>query len=253
MAFNYSPKIVTDGLVLYLDAANSRSYVSGSTVWNDLSRSGVNGTLINGPTFNSANGGSIVFDGINDSYTPTGNSFNYSPGTTGELSLEIWVYPTGPFTSYLLEPPTTNLGGLFGQSYFNNSIGWGLGVTTISGIGNCFQLQIRNSSTIVSTGVNVNGSGYATFTNGNWYHVVGSFTRNNFSRLYVNGELKSSTSSTPLNGISLTPSLNDAAIGQIRNIFYSGCRVGIARLYNKPLSAQEILQNYNATKTRFGL
>ncbi len=58
--------IVTNGLVLYLDASNTKSYVSGSTTWSDVSRSGNNGTLINGPTFNSANGGSIVFDGTND-------------------------------------------------------------------------------------------------------------------------------------------------------------------------------------------
>ena len=75
MAFNYSPKTVTDGLVLYMDAANSKSYVSGSTTWNDISRSGNNGTLINGPTFNSSNGGSIVFDGTNDT-TNLGNILN---------------------------------------------------------------------------------------------------------------------------------------------------------------------------------
>ena len=65
MSFSFSPKIVTDGLVLYLDAANTRSYVSGSTVWTDLSRVGNNGLLINGPTFNSLNNGSIVFNGTN--------------------------------------------------------------------------------------------------------------------------------------------------------------------------------------------
>ena len=66
MAFSYSPKIITDGLVLYLDAANPYSYVSGSTVWNDISRTMTSGSLINGPTFSSANNGSIVFDGVND-------------------------------------------------------------------------------------------------------------------------------------------------------------------------------------------
>jgi hypothetical protein len=64
MAFNYSPKIIQDGLVLYLDAANTKSYPTTGTTWTDLSRSGNNGTLINGPTFNSGNGGSIVFDGV---------------------------------------------------------------------------------------------------------------------------------------------------------------------------------------------
>jgi hypothetical protein len=66
MAGTIAPNIVTDGLVLYLDAANTKSYVSGSTTWNDMSGFSNNGTLVNGPTFNSANGGSIVFDGVND-------------------------------------------------------------------------------------------------------------------------------------------------------------------------------------------
>ena len=66
MATYYSPKIVTDGLVLVLDAGNIKSYRSGSTSWFDLSGSTTTGSLVNGPTFNGGNGGSIVFDGTND-------------------------------------------------------------------------------------------------------------------------------------------------------------------------------------------
>ena len=69
MSYNNGPKIVNDGLVMYLDAANSRSYSGTGTAWTDLTGSGANGTLTNGPTFNSANGGSIVLDGTND-YIP---------------------------------------------------------------------------------------------------------------------------------------------------------------------------------------
>ena len=69
------PGLVTNGLVLYLDAANPSSYISGSLNWNDLSRSSLSGSLVNGPTFNTGSGGSIVFDGINDTvsipYTTT--------------------------------------------------------------------------------------------------------------------------------------------------------------------------------------
>ena len=65
MSFNNGPTIVTNGLVLALDAGDRNSYVSGSTTWFDLT--GVNnGTLVNGPTFNTGSGGSIVFDGSND-------------------------------------------------------------------------------------------------------------------------------------------------------------------------------------------
>jgi hypothetical protein len=90
MAVNYSPKIITDGLVLYLDAANTRSYPGSGTVWSDLSRGGNNGTLRNGPTFNSGNGGSIVFDGVND-YASFPNNTNLD---NQKITMENWVYPT---------------------------------------------------------------------------------------------------------------------------------------------------------------
>jgi hypothetical protein len=96
MAFNYSPKTVTDGLVLYMDAANSKSYVSGSTTWNDISRSGNNGTLVNGPTFNSSNGGSIVFDGTDD-YVSFG-VINLISGTN--TTIEVWVNSSSPQNQY---------------------------------------------------------------------------------------------------------------------------------------------------------
>ena len=66
MALHHSPRIVTSGLVLALDAADRNSYPGSGTTWTDLSGNANNGTLTNGPTFNSANGGSIVFDGTND-------------------------------------------------------------------------------------------------------------------------------------------------------------------------------------------
>jgi len=66
MACNYQGKIVTNGLVLCLDAADKKSYPGTGTVWTDRSENGNHGTLTNGPTFNGANGGSIVFDGPSD-------------------------------------------------------------------------------------------------------------------------------------------------------------------------------------------
>jgi hypothetical protein len=65
MGFYRGPNVVTNGLVLNLDAANTKSYVSGSTTWRDLSGNGNNGTLVNGPTFSSNYGGGIVFNGSN--------------------------------------------------------------------------------------------------------------------------------------------------------------------------------------------
>ena len=243
--------IVTNGLVLYLDASNTKSYVSGSTTWNDVSRSRNDGTLINGPTFNSANGGNIVFDGTNDFSSFPNGSFGYSPGITGDISLEVWIYPTGPYTTYLSEPPTTNIGGVFGQSYLANSIGWGLAVNTSSGL-NCFVFQVRNFANIVGVGSTSSSS----FVNNNWYHVVGTINRSTFTRLYINGVnlVQNAISSAAVAGITITPNLSDAAIGKGSGApFYSGCRIPIARIYNRALTAAEVLQNFNATRTRFGL
>ena len=86
MAGNVAPNTVTDGLVLYLDAANVKSYASGSTSWNDLVGTN-NGTLVNGPTFSRANGGSIVFDGTNDT-TNFGNILNIG---LNSLTISCWV------------------------------------------------------------------------------------------------------------------------------------------------------------------
>jgi hypothetical protein len=66
MGIAYNPRTITDGLVLCLDAANSKSYPGSGTTWTDLSGLGNTGTLTNGPTYSSANGGSLVFDGVND-------------------------------------------------------------------------------------------------------------------------------------------------------------------------------------------
>jgi len=250
MSYSNGPKMITNGLVLCLDAANPRSYTNGNSVWNDLSNNGNNGTLTNGPTYNTESKGSIVFDGVDDYVSFLGGTFGYSPSTAGELSLEAWVYPTGPFTSYTNEPPITNLSGIFGQGYFGGAVGWGLGVVVRSDVGNCWTFQVRNYLNIVeATGTS------SPFTIGSWYHLVGSFTRNNLSRLYVNGSLVSSISSTPLNNVDLTPTVNNAAVGRSTTYssFQYGGRVGAVKLYNRPLSSDEIKQNYNATKGRYTL
>ena len=69
MGLSHSPRIVTDGLVFCLDAANIRSYPGTGTTWTDL-KGGNEGTLTNGPTFSSDNAGSISTDGSNDSWLP---------------------------------------------------------------------------------------------------------------------------------------------------------------------------------------
>ena len=91
MAISYNPRIVTDGLVLALDAGNPKSYPGSGTTWTDLSGNGNNGTLTNGPTYSSANGGSIVFDGVDDYAEITDSSNNFDLGGI-DATLEFWIY-----------------------------------------------------------------------------------------------------------------------------------------------------------------
>jgi len=243
--------IVKNGLILWLDAADKSSYPGSAATWRNLISGSNTATLINGPTFNSEKGGSIVFDGTNDFSSFPGNTFGYSPGITGEVSLEMWIYPTGPYTAYLSEPPTTNLAGFFGQSYFANSIGWGLGMVTQGGI-NFFVFQVRNYANVIGVGSTTTSA----FVNNNWYHVVGTINRSTFTRLYINGVnlALNAISSAAVSGLTLTPSNSDAAIGKGGGApFYGGCRIGQARLYNRALSATEVSQNYNATRARYGI
>jgi hypothetical protein len=100
MSYYNGPKAVMDGLVMYLDAGNTKSYLSGSSTWNDLSGNGNNGTLTNGPTFSSANGGSIVFDGVDDTITVP---YSSTLDPTGGITIEAWIYANNITTNRYYE------------------------------------------------------------------------------------------------------------------------------------------------------
>ena len=109
MGYNFSPKIVTDGLVLYLDAANPKSYVSGSTTWRDLSRGGNNGNLING-SFSNNNNGVIDFNGVNTTVNLQVNPQQLGM-ISGSYSIICWFYPDTSF-------PSTSGGALISSNTF---------------------------------------------------------------------------------------------------------------------------------------
>jgi hypothetical protein len=222
MAFNYSPKIITDGLVLYLDAANTRSYLGSGTVWSDLSRGGNNGTLTNGPTFNSGNGGNIVFDGVNDSVN-CGNSTNLQI-TVG--SVNTWFRGTQQGVNYNGIVVKQNAWGIFINQSTLHTYDWG-------------------NSAGRNTGINVSDNVWRnvclTFT-----ETVGTPTNN--ARIYINGILILTTTIKHLN--QSAPFL--LGYGNSPNQYLQGS-ISQTSIYNRALSATEILQNYNATKGRYGL
>ena len=234
MAFRYSPKIVTDGLVLYLDAANTKSYVSGSTTWNDISRGGNNGTLVNGPTFSSQNGGSIVFDGVND-YVDTANStgLNFT-NTSGTVSL--W-FKTSVANTFLIAKNMDSTGG------------WGV-LIDASGIP---LFEAKNNASGASAFyryVNVTG------TNNVWHNIVAAFTTstsvvaNNTVSMYFDGVLNQSALTQVL--VYGGNTAGTIQLGRRTSGGYFNGNISNVQIYNRLLSANEVLQNYNATKARFG-
>ena len=239
MAFNYSPKVITDGLVLYLDAANRYSYVSGSTSWNDISRTGANGTLTNGPTYNSVNGGSIVFDGVND-YVGLGTPPVLN--ITGSFTINSWVN--------LTSLPINENATIYEKGYDNTNEQIYLRINNASGV-NALDCGTFGGSNYF-TRLFLTGSNATLITTGSWNNIVGQYDGSTWI-LYVNGSLLSQTTTNQGPKPSTSPSSIGAAYisaGYAR--FFTG-RIATTQIYNRALNATEVLQNYNATKTRFGL
>ena len=94
MSFNFSPKSVTDGLLMFLDAGNAKSFAVGATAWNDVSRGNKDGVLLNGATFSAANNGTIVFDGIDD-FVQISTGPNWFPMSTTAISFDVWIKTSG--------------------------------------------------------------------------------------------------------------------------------------------------------------
>ena len=217
------PNIVTNGLVLNIDAANTKSYPGSGTTWTDISRGGNNGILVNGPTFNSANGGSIIFDGSDD-YVNCGNASNLQI-TAGTIS--AWI------------KATSSLNGNY-RAIICKQNAWGLFV-------------LNNVLVTFDWGNATGRSTSATVGNSTWYNVCMSFTEStgtpsNNTIIYVNGIPVLTTTIKHLN-----QTVNCfIGYGNFANQYMIG-NIAQSKIYNRALSGAEVLQNYNATKTRFGL
>jgi len=245
MASNYnSLKIVTNGLVFCLDAANRKSYGGAGTVWRDLAGSN-NGTLTNGPTFNSANLGSVRCDGSNDFIEVADNS-SLDFGT-GNFTVEYWFRKLASTSSYsnLWGVNKWNTGASPGTNEWSLIIGNG-----ITGAGNNYSFDVEVGSTIYRTGPSTE-----VLSLNVWYQLIG-IREGGSIKIYLNGVLKQNTSPV---GFSASSSINNVSGRNLRinnsalNQYYTNCDNAIVRIYNKALSETEVLQNFNASKGRFNL
>jgi hypothetical protein len=226
MGITRGPNIVTDGLVFAVDAANPSSYVSGSGVWKDQTVNQNNGTLTNGPTFDSSNGGSIVFDGVND-YVDFGTN---TIGILDEFTVSTWIYfntlssyrtwfsyggyVTGGFLLQRHGETGTDLRWAYNGTVlkdgptFTTTEAW-TNIVCTGGSGKNIIWYVNNTQTIVSG-------------------VVSSFSATSAKKTEIGR--RADTSTQEIDG-----------------------NIGPVHIYNRALSAEEVAQNYNALKGRFGL
>ena len=226
MGVHYSPNIVTDGLVFCLDAANIRSYPGTGTTWTDL-KGGNAGTLTNGPTFSSDNAGSISTDGSNDNIRFSDDeSIRISNGDSATISMFVNL-PTRSGTYQTL----------LSKNGSNYDTGYEIGIDQRSGKSN--GLAVRPGS----------GSNVANFFTGyldKWVFITVVFTGTN-AIPYRNGKLHDGTH------VQTTTSTSDIlALGSRGTTsLYANCKYGTVMIHNRQLTADEIRQNYLATKGRY--
>jgi len=232
----YSPdeNIVTNGLVFNSDSGRPSSYPGTGTAIYDLSGSGYTGTLTNGPAFSSLNGGLISFDGSNDYINIS--STNMLTFGTNPFTIDFWIY-------------TTSGSGI--RTILSNYSDYNTDYSTYfyMGIYTYEVLSMTNKVLLLdSTGNFINNSFGADITTNQWTHVA--FTRSgNDLNCYKNGVLVSSaTKSNNFSG-----SRASKIGGGVASIAAFPGYLPSTKIYNRALTAQEVLQNYNAIKNRYGL
>jgi hypothetical protein len=210
-----------------MDAANPRSYPGSGTVWTNISSNNINGVLTNGPTYNSSNLGSIVFDGVDD-YVACGNYGSwYTQGT-----VSFWMYSTAvenyrnPFTTHYV-------GGNTGLRFEQNSAGT-LSVVYGNDVGTYTGYILLASGLLVNT----------------WYHVVSTWNTSGSSVIgYLNGAQMFNSSNTYWATTMPTVTVGN---GFSTGRYFAG-RISNVQLYNQALSATDVAQNFNALRGRYGI
>jgi hypothetical protein len=225
MSYANGPRIVTDGLVLHLDAANRKSYPGSGSTWYDLSGQNNHGS-INNCTF--ANG-TCYFDGTND-YISCSHSSSLS--ISSQITIEYSVKPTW----------ATNYTPIIGKRDSSNTNS----ENYLTWVGGDKLLDYMARPTSDRRPL-FNGSSY--FSANNWYIIQVVSNTSNTVYAYVNGQLKASSTSGGLGATNTSSFMIGAVPGTILGDGY----IGYVKIHNKALTQNELLQNYNALKGRFEL
>jgi hypothetical protein len=238
MSYHNGPRIVTDGLVLLLDAGNSKSYPGSGTLWTDLSGNSNNGTLTNGPTYNSANKGGVVLDGVND-YIVKDSMSSFSV-----YHISMWIKPASLVNS------SVSIGSLIQLRYqAAGSYAWYISLGSATSLLSNEYITIADLQNGGRMAVADGGSLLAN----NWYNLV--FNYDTEYKIYINGVLKN-TVLYIFGAVPLLTNPNKLYIGTVDGDgagtrgFFNGT-IGQTSIYNRSLSSNEIQQNYNALKGRY--
>jgi hypothetical protein len=227
------PEINESGLVLALDAGNPKSYPGSGTTWTDLSGRGNTGTLTNGPTYSSANGGYIVFDGTDDYAVTAATSINL----TGNHTICGFISPG--FAS------SSNVGSAIFD--FSNSDGSSRSYLRWENSSLGFYWDMSGGPAV---GARTTSS--PSFNANSWIYVCLSYTYGSNAQMYINGN---PVSTTQINAGNLPVVANQSikiGFGVVNNYYWNG-KISIIQLYTRALSAAEISQNFNALRGRFGI
>jgi len=232
MANLYGPRIVTDGLVLHLDAGNRKSYPGSGTTWFDMSGNGNNGTNSNMTYVNDVQGAFSFNNSSSVSTIPNSSSLN---PTTG-LTIEAWVKFDGNDSDFIFEKGDVNTQySLFSHGGSLNDLRFR---TYHGGYGSHTDLSVNKTTVGISTG--------------NWYHCVGSWD-GSLKKIFVNGALKGQQSGITANLVTRTTGAAVGRFGGTSTGYYFGGDIAKVAIYSIGLNNSQVLNNYNALKGRFGL
>ena len=234
MGLIHSPSIATDGLVLCLDAANNRSYPKSGTAWTDLAGNN-NGTLTNGPTFDAGNAGSIVFDGSDDLVNVGDNS---DLQITADITPSAWI-----------KASTQNNMGIAGKYASSSSKRGYLIATNQSDSNQKITWYYQRAAGSFNAGDSLTSS-FDVLDN-SWHFVLCTFTPSVSAKIYIDGELDATDTASIQSAIANNSARFEIGTHNEGTAFCFNGNISNVQVYNRTLTADEVRQNYEATKGRY--
>jgi hypothetical protein len=232
MAIAYNTSIIKDGLVLCLDAANPKSYPGTGTTWFDLSGASNNGTLTNGPTYNTSNNGYMVFDGTNDHVLVNSNAS--IPYGSSARTISIWFYTN-----------TTTWAADYNSLFF-----YGAGSSS-----NAFGIDFSTYPSMeVFTwgGVGRDLTFSTTYSQVGWKNITVTYNGSTTILIYENGVFTQTLTLTSACDTTSSGVYIGALNPSVLSSYYDG-NISQASIYNRALTATEIKQNFEAVRGRYGI